>query len=187
NVAALAKEIRSGTDIIVPQPSCGAILRSAYIDHVPKKMRLDAELVAARTYDASEYLMRLHRADDTVLDTDFMGESFGRLTSVGSGHLADRQAEFDSRDLLRLTGARVQQIRGTSGIETPWGLRADNDAVADQLAARLAGRIATTSPDAVAADGDFTNAAVSEHIDVQALHPMQIVARAYGVTGRPRR
>ncbi|MGK0312392.1 MAG: hypothetical protein ACI8RC_002023, partial [Ilumatobacter sp.] len=26
-----------------------------------------------------------------------------------------------------------------------------------------------------------------EHIDVQALHPMQIVARAYGVTGRPRR
>lgn len=187
NVAALAKEVRSGTDIIVPQPSCGAILRSAYIDHVPKKMRLDAELVAARTYDASEYLMRLHRADDTVLDTDFMGESFGRLTSVGSGHLADRQAEFDSRDLLRLTGARVQQIRGTSGIETPWGLRADNDAVADQLAARLAGRIATTSPDAVAADGDFTNAAVSEHIDVQALHPMQIVARAYGLTGRPRR
>ena len=187
NVRALAREVRSGTDIVVPQPGCGAILRSAYVDHVPEKMRLDAQLVAARTYDASEYLMRLHRADDTMLDTDFTGEMFDRITSVGSGHLTDRHAEFDSRDLLRLTGARVQQIRGTSGVETPWGLRVDNDAVAEELAERLARRIATTSPDVVAADGDFANAAVSEHIDLTALHPMQIVARAYGVTGRPRR
>jgi glycerol-3-phosphate dehydrogenase subunit C len=182
NVRALAREVRSGTDIVVPQPGCGTILRSAYVDHVPEKMRLDAELVASRTYDTSEYLMRLHRADDTVLDTDFMGETFDRITSVGSGHLTDRHAEFDSRDLLRLAGARVQQIRGTSGIETPWGLRAANDAVADELAERLASRIATTSADAVAADDDFANAAVSEHLDMKALHPMQIVARAYGIS-----
>ena len=181
NVAALASEVRSGTDIVVPQPGCGAILRSAYVDHVPDKMRFDAELVAARTFDSSEYLMRLHRADNTVLDTDFRGESMNRVTAVGSGHLTERHAEFDSRDLLRLTGARVQQIRGTSGIETPWGLRADNDAVADELAGWLATRIATTNPDAVAADGDCANAAISEHLDARALHPMQIVARAYGV------
>jgi glycerol-3-phosphate dehydrogenase subunit C len=154
------------------------------VDHVPEKMRHDAELVAAHTYDASEYLMRLHRADSTVIDTDFRGATFARITSVGSGHLTDRHAEFDSRDLLRLTGARVQQIRGTSGIETPWGLRADNDAVADSLAGRLARRIGTTSPDAVAADDDFANAAISEQLDVKALHPMQIVARAYGLSER---
>lgn len=187
NVRALASEARSGTDIVVAQPGCGAILRSSYVDHVPEKMRLDAKLVAAHTYDASEYLMRLHRADDTVLDTDFMGETFDRVTSVGSGHLTDRHAEFDSRDLLRLAGARVQQIRGTSGIETPWGLRADNDAVADELAGRLAKRIATTSPDAVAADGDLANAVVSEHLDIEAFHPMQIVARAYGISEHPPR
>lgn len=187
NVAALANEVRSGTDIVVPQPGCGTILRSAYIDHVPEKMRVDAELVAAHTYDASEYLMRLHRADDTVLDTDFIGETFGRVTSVGSGHLTDSHAEFDSRDLLRLTGARVQQIRGTSGIETPWGLRAGNDTVAGELGERLAERIAATSPDAVSADDDFANAAVNEHIAAEALHPMQIVARAYGITGRSHR
>jgi glycerol-3-phosphate dehydrogenase subunit C len=187
NVAALASQVRSGTDIVVPEPGCGTILRSAYVDYVPEKMRLDAELVAERTYDASEYLMRLHRADNTVLDTDFMGESFARVTSVGSGHLTDRHAEFDSRDLLRLTGARVQQIRGTAGIETPWGLRADNDAVIDELAERLASSIATTNADVVAADGDLANAALSEYIDSKALHPMQILARAYGVAGRPRR
>ncbi len=184
NVTALAGEVRSGTDIVVPQPGCGAILRSAYVDHVPEKMRRDADLVAAHTFDASEYLMRLHRADSTAIDIDFTGETFARVTSVGSGHLTDRHAEFDSRDLLRLTGARVQQIRGTSGIETPWGLRADNDAVADELADRLARRIGATSPDAVAADGDLANAAIGEHIEVKALHPMQIVARAYEVPKR---
>jgi hypothetical protein len=36
----------------------------------------------------------------------------------------------------------------------------------------------------VAADDDFANAAISEQLDVKALHPMQIVARAYGLSER---
>ena len=33
----------------------------------------DAELVADNTYDAAEYLMKVHKADGTALDTDFTG------------------------------------------------------------------------------------------------------------------
>ena len=42
-------------DIVVPQPTCGYVLKKDYVDYVGGP---DAELVAAHTYDASEYLMK---------------------------------------------------------------------------------------------------------------------------------
>jgi Fe-S oxidoreductase len=49
---------------------CGYVLKSDYIVYVGGP---DAELVAERTYDAAEYLMRVHKAEGTTLDTDFGG------------------------------------------------------------------------------------------------------------------
>ena len=38
----------------------------------------DAALVAEHTYDAAEYLMKVHKGDDTELDTDFTGDDARR-------------------------------------------------------------------------------------------------------------
>ena len=43
NVKTLAKEIRAGTDVVVPQPTCGYVLKKDYVDYVGGR---DAELVA---------------------------------------------------------------------------------------------------------------------------------------------
>ena len=53
---------------MVPQPTCGYVLKKDYVDYVGGP---DAELVAAHTYDAAEYLMKVHKAEGTSLDTDF--------------------------------------------------------------------------------------------------------------------
>ena len=58
--------MRAGNDIVVAQPTCGYVLKKDYPDYVGGA---DAELVASRTYDAAEYLMRLHRGEGTILDT----------------------------------------------------------------------------------------------------------------------
>ncbi len=68
NVKILADEVRKGGDIVVPQPTCGYVLKKDYVDYVGGP---DAELVAEHTYDAAEYLMKVHKGDDTELDTDF--------------------------------------------------------------------------------------------------------------------
>ena len=67
NVKALANTVRKGNDIVVPQPTCGYVLKKDYLDYVGGP---DAELVAAHTFDASEYLMKIHKADGTALDTE---------------------------------------------------------------------------------------------------------------------
>ena len=41
----------------MPQPTCSYVLERDYVDYVGGA---DAELVAAHTYDAAEYLLQLH-------------------------------------------------------------------------------------------------------------------------------
>ena len=43
----------------MPQPTCGYVLKKDYVDYVGGA---DAELVADHTYDAAEYLMKVHKA-----------------------------------------------------------------------------------------------------------------------------
>ena len=66
NVKVLAAAVRAGNDIVVPQPTCSYVLKKDYVDYVGGP---DAELVAEHTYDAAEYLMRVHKGEDTNLDT----------------------------------------------------------------------------------------------------------------------
>ena len=79
NDATLAAEVRKGNDIVVPQPTCSYVLKKDYVDYVGGP---DAELVAAHTFDSSEYLINLHKAEGTELDTTFLPEARMRQMSV---------------------------------------------------------------------------------------------------------
>ncbi len=62
NVAALAAEVRAGRDVIVAQPTCAYVVKRDYPMYAKGP---DADLVASRTFDPAEYLMKRHRdADD---------------------------------------------------------------------------------------------------------------------------
>ena len=63
--------MRKGNDIVVPQPTCGYVLKKDYLDYVPSDA---ATVVASHTYDAAEYLMKVHRPTARTLDTDFDGD-----------------------------------------------------------------------------------------------------------------
>ena len=78
NVRVLAEAVRQGRDIVVAQPTCGYVLKNDYMDYLNSP---DAELVASNTYDAAEYLWRLHKGEDTEIDTEF---HFGRCCVANS-------------------------------------------------------------------------------------------------------
>ncbi|MFK7918882.1 MAG: heterodisulfide reductase-related iron-sulfur binding cluster [Ilumatobacter sp.] len=182
NVAALAGEIRRGGDVVVPQPTCAAMLTEHYVEHLRgTSSESDAMLVAARTHDANAYLMQLHREDDYVLDTDFDGETHRRITYQVPSHIRAGAAGVPGRDLMKLTGARVHLVQQSSGVEGIWGLRAGNEAAGGDAGARLAELVERAGADAVAADCHFAHGVIAEHTGVATTHPLQIVARAYGI------
>jgi len=182
NIKTLAAEVRSGTDIVVPQPTCSYIIKKDYLDYVGGA---DAELVAGHTYDAAEYLMQVHRGDDTSLDTDFTGDTVESITYHTPCHLRAQDIGFTSRDLMKLTGARVKLVQQCSGIDGMWGFRAGNEDISIPIAKKLGDQITAAGGDVVAGDCHLANTAIVEQTGRTPQHPLQVMARAYGITEEP--
>jgi Fe-S oxidoreductase len=181
NVAKLAESVREGKDIVVPQPTCGYVLKKDYVNYIGGP---DAELVAAHTYDAAEYLVKLHRGQDTELDTTFEGEVPESVTYHVACHLQAQNIGLKSRDLMKLTGTKITLVNKCSGIDGTWGYRADNYELARKVAAPLAAAIEAAAPDeadVVTGDCHLANGAITQETGKRPLHPIQFMARAYGI------
>jgi glycerol-3-phosphate dehydrogenase subunit C len=184
NVKALAQAVKKGQDIVVPQPTCGYVLKKDYVDYVGGA---DAELVAAHTYDAAEYLMKLHKSDGASLDLEFPGLVPETVAYHTPCHLKAQNVGLKSRDLIKLTGAKVKLVQQCSGIDGMWGLRAENTDISVPIASKLADEIRKANGDVVAGDCHLANTAITEQTGEVPLHPLQLVARAYGIPEEPPR
>jgi len=178
NVKVLADAVRAGNDIVVPQPTCGYVLKKDYVDYVGGA---DALLVAENTYDAAEYLIRLHKTEGKSLDLDFTGEIPETITYHTPCHLRAQNIGLKSRDLMKLTGAKIKLVQQCSGIDGMWGLRAENVHLSIPIAEKLGRMINDAQGDVVTGDCHLANTAINEQTGKQAFHPLQVVARAYGI------
>lgn len=184
NVALLADAIRAARRkgdspaVVVPQPTCSYVLKQDYPAYLGGD---DAALVAEHTYDAAEYLMKIHKAEDTLLDTAFGGHVPETVTYHAPCHLRAQNIGLKSRDLLRLTGAKVTVVAECSGIDGTWGYRAENFDRSRQVAKKMAQAITKAGGDVVAGDCHLANGGIVQETGRQPVHPVSILARAYGI------
>jgi Fe-S oxidoreductase len=179
NVAALVDAVRQGRDIVVPQPTCGYVLKRDYPEYLGTD---DARLVAEHTYDATEYLWRLHKGEVTSIDSEFSGEVPETTAYHAPCHLQAQNIGLRSRDLIKLTGTKVVLVQKCSGIDGTWGLRSENYELARKVAKPLREAIERSEPDAVVGDCHLANGAIAQETGRVAVHPLQFMARAYGLT-----
>ena len=186
NVAALAAEVRAGRDVIVAQPTCAYVVKRDYPIYAKGP---DADLVAAHTFDPAEYLMRRHRdADDPfTLRDEFPGRADGSVTDAVTYHVAchlqAQNAGLRSRDLLKTAGVKCSIVQRCSGIDGTWGYRTENYELARLVARPLGREIEAAGNETVCGDCHLANGSILQETGTQPVHPMQLMARAYGVGG----
>lgn len=178
NIRVLAAAVRDGHDIVVPQPTCGFVLKKDYVDYVGGP---DAELVAGNTYDAAEYLVKVHKAPGTSLDTDFTGEVPETVTYHAACHLRAQNVGLRSRDLMKLTGTKVTVVAQCSGIDGTWGYREENYDIARGIGGKLGKAIEKAGNDTIAGDCSLANGGIVQETGKEPVHPISFVARAYGI------
>lgn len=178
NVDALVQIVQEGRDIVVPQPTCGYVLKRDYPEYLKTA---DARLVAEHTFDASEYLWRLHKGEQTEIDTQFDGDVPGATAYHAPCHLQAQNVGLRSRDLVKLTGTKVTLVQKCSGIDGTWGLRSENYELARKVAKPLAEAIERSEADVVVGDCHLANGAIIQETGKVPLHPLQFMARAYGI------
>jgi glycerol-3-phosphate dehydrogenase subunit C len=183
NVKVLADQVRQGRDIVVPQPTCGYVLKNDYLDHLGEGD--DTRLVKEHTYDVAEYLMRLHKsnkeAGGTGLDTDFTGDVPETITYHVPCHLQAQNIGLKSRDLMKLTGTTIQLANQCSGIDGMWGYRAENQELQQKVIQGLKKTIEQQDAPLVVGDCHLANGGINDATGRQPVHPMEFVARAYGI------
>lgn len=176
NVRALLPAVEAGHDVVVPQPTCAYVLKKEYPDFLGTEV---AARVAEHTFDASEYLMARHREEP--LDTDFPGRTHETIIWQAACHYRAQQIGPKSRDLMALTGAKVTMVERCSAIDGTWGLRAENVELARKVAKPLMDKVRESDTDLVAGDCHLSNTAITEEAGKRPLHPLQVLARAYGI------
>ena len=82
---------------------------------------------------------------------------------------------------MALTGADVTTVERCSAIDGTWGLRAENVEMARRIAKPLMDTVEQTDTDLVAGDCHLSNTAIREATGKVPLHPIQVLAQAYGL------
>lgn len=178
NVEVLAKAVRDGRDVVVPQPTCSYIIKFDYPDYIGGT---DAETVAEHTFDAAEYLMKLHKETEDGLDREFPGLVPETLTYHAPCHLRAQNIGLKSRDLLKLTGTKISLVAECSAVDGTWGLRAENYEMSRKVAKKMATAIDKADSEVVSGDCNLANGGIVQETGRAPLHPLQVMARAYGI------
>ena len=82
---------------------------------------------------------------------------------------------------MKLTGARIRLVQQCSGIDGMWGLREENAERSLVVSRKLGEQIASVNGEVVAGDCHLANTAITEQTGRLPLHPIQVLARAYGI------
>lgn len=178
NIGVLAAAVRDGNDIVVPQPTCSYVLKQDYLDYIGGP---DAALVAEHTYDAAEYLWKVHKADEDGLDRDFTGHVPESVTYHAPCHLRAQNIGYKARDVLKLTGTKVAVVAECSAIDGTWGLRQENYDLAKGVAKKMADAIRAADSEVIAGDCNLANGGITEEVGQAPVHPLEVLARAYGI------
>ena len=182
NVTALVSQARQGHPIIVSQPTCAYVIKRDYPLYLRTRESRD---VAAATFDAAEFLMDTHKKRGG-LDLNFVGDVPESVTYHAPCHLQAQNVGFKSRDLLKLLGIKVTVVSKCSGIDGTWGYRSDNYELSKKVARGLIQAIERSDGKVLSGDCHLANTAITEETDRKVYHPIQIVARAYGLSEEKR-
>lgn len=176
NVESLYRLVQQGYEIVVPGPTCSYMLKREY----PALIEGDAvQKVAAKTFDISEYLMRLHGEGKLV--TTF-AKGMGRLAYQIPCHLRAQNIGYKSRDLMQLIpDTTVQLIEKCAAIDGTWGLKQQYFDLSLKVAEPLLRQIRDGKPDFIVSDCPLAGLQIQQGAGHKPLHPAEVLERAYGL------
>jgi glycerol-3-phosphate dehydrogenase subunit C len=176
NTSLLRKWIEQGYDIITVCTSCGLMLKQEYQElfHFA-----DGDKIAAKIYDAIEYLEILH--DEGKLNTNFkpVNEKFIYHSPC---HLRAQGMGLPSLEVLPLIpGLKIENAdAGCCGVSGSYGFKAKNREISEKIGAKLFDRVKKSGASACITECGTCRLQIAGGSGVATKHPLAILSQAYG-------
>ena len=178
-VAALAPAARAGIPIVVPGPTCSYQLKHEFTELLDSE---DAKAVAAAAKDLGEYLFELATAKKLLRD---FTKKHGTIAYHLPCHLKAQTIGFRSLQLLGLVSDDVRMIDACSGVDGTWGMKARWWDESQKIAGKLVMEIQSAAPERIATDCPLAALRILERTGRPAVHPVVLLAEAYGLAASP--
>ena len=186
---ALEPLIDAGHDVVALVPSCALMLKSEWPLIVPKDSP-DYPLVeklAAATFDISEYVVDIARKEG--LAPGLQPVEGGVTLHIACHARAQNMGQKAAEMLRRIPGLDLKVIERCSGHGGAWGLTREHFETAIKVGAPVAQQAARADKGCVASECPLAGMHIVQgmervegaRVPAEALHPIQILARAYGL------
>ena len=179
-VARLAPYAREGVDIVTNSTSCGLMLKREAHEILDVDDD-DLRVVSERTYDLCEYLLALEERGE--LDTEFRPLPL-TVPYHAPCQLRGHGIGKPALDLLAL----VPELRAVEldfaccGIAGTYGLKKEKYEIAMRVGDPLFRAIVAVRPDLAACDSETCRWQIKHGSGVDAVHPVELLHRAYGLS-----
>ncbi len=175
NVKSLAAAAAPGYDIITTCPSCNEMLRREGAHLFDSA---EARFVAERIYDASEYLVRLHRAGK--LDIRFR-ELKLKIFYHNPCHLKVQNLTEESLTLLKLIpGIEVAGVNmNCCGMGGSYGMKKVNYERSTAIAGKVWTEVKASGADIVVTECGGCGLQIQAGTGMKIVHPMMLLNKAY--------
>ncbi len=178
--ASLAPYAREGLDIVTNSTSCGLMLKREAREILDVSDD-DVRIVGERTFDLCELLLGLH-------DRGELATEFAPLPVTVPYHapcqLRGHGIGKPALDLLALIpDLRVIELDADCcGIAGTYGLKKEKYEISMKVGEGLFRDVRETAPDVVACDSETCRWQITHGTGVPAVHPIELLYRAYGLT-----
>ena len=186
--AALSPWIDKGYDIIALVPSCALMLKFEWPLILPDDIAV--RRVASATFDVSEYLVDIARKEGLAPG---MTPLEGEVTVHLACHARAQNMGQKAAEMLRLLpGAKVSVIERCSGHGGSWGVLNENFETAVRIGRPVARQALKNATRFVSSECPLAGMHIAQEMEIEAgtealpqcqLHPIELVARAYGIPG----
>ena len=176
NVEALLPWVEKGYRVAVVNPTCSLMMRSEYLELLADPQDPDlaeaAGKVAAAVRDLGEYLFELRK--EGHFREDFQSTPEGPVAYHAPCHLRMQNIGFRGRDLMRrIPGVKPRLVAECCGHDGTWAMKKEFDGMAEVESGLW-------TSDCPLAALQFEQACGR-----RALHPVEVLARAYRPDGFP--
>ena len=176
NVAELIGHVRAGATVLVPNPTCGYTMKREWAEYVDEP---EVREVARATRDLMEFFEELRRAK-LLPKAD---ESLGSVAYHAACHLRAQKIGFPGARVLtrQVPETEVRIMEQCSAVDGTWGMKAEHYETGRKYAQKLKREVDEPDTDLVVTDCPLSALRIKKENDVEALHPVQALAKAYGL------
>lgn len=172
----LAEAVRQGYEIVSTEPTAILCLKNEYVHIFDND---DARLVAEHSWEAGQYLWRLHAQNELELDFRPLSTSVLYHTPC---HLKAIDQEYSGMRLLSLIpGVTVQNANaGCSGMAGTFGMRKQTYRTSLRVGWNLISTMQNTAAQLGSTECAACKMQMEQGTDKPTIHPLALMAYAYG-------